>query len=279
MKCGKPIAKEGLQFGCGQCMPCRFNKARLWTARILLETCYHEENSFVTLTYSPEAAPQDGNVSVREVAGFLKRARAMVHPRRVRYFCVGEYGDTSWRPHYHCALFGLCDESVVEAAWARGHVDVGEITAESARYIAGYTVKRMTNGSDPRLGGRAPEFARMSLRPGIGAVSVDSIQDGVTTRAGARFVAGAGDVPGTVRFGQKTWPIGRYLKGRLRESLGMDQGCPDAVLAMARRAVRDAYVEAGMSSKAFVELVEGQRLQSVRGAEARASVQRTKRKV
>lgn len=277
MKCGKPFRKDGVEYGCGQCLPCRFNRRRQWTMRLVLESTQHEFSSFVTLTYDKEHVPHDGSVSVREMQLFLKRLRMRACGSAIRFFGVGEYGDQSWRPHYHLCLFGVSDRSAICDSWQRGYVDVGSLTFESAAYVAGYSVKRMTDARDERLGGRAPEFARMSLRPGIGAGAVGSISEGVTSRAGARFVAGVGDVPGVLRFGGKTWPIGRYLKEKLRESLGMDKGCPDAVLAMAARRVWDSYVESGLSSKAFVELEAGKRLQSVLRAEARAQIQRVKK--
>ena len=93
-------------YGCGQCLPCRINKKRVWTHRIMLESSLHTDNAFVTLTYSDENLPKDGSLVPRHVQLFLKKVRKEIEPARLRFFCVGEYGDRTQRPHYHVALFG-----------------------------------------------------------------------------------------------------------------------------------------------------------------------------
>ena len=49
--------KDAVPFGCGQCLPCRVNKRRLWTNRIMLESMCHDDNAFVTLTYNDDNIP------------------------------------------------------------------------------------------------------------------------------------------------------------------------------------------------------------------------------
>lgn len=225
MMCKKPYMIGVLPFGCGQCMPCRINRRRLWTARIVLETLKHPASCFITLTYAPENMPVDNSVSVREAQLFLKRLRKEIDPLRIRYFIVGEYGDRTYRPHYHAALFGLGPDSaaLIANAWKLGHVHVGEINNTTAAYVAGYVTKKMTNKLDPRLEGRSPEFARMSLRPGIGAHAMEDMAKYFETNQGALVLARLGDVPGVLRTGGKLLPLGRYLKGKLRDALGMPQ--------------------------------------------------------
>jgi len=107
MLCNKPYRKGNAEFGCGQCMPCRFNRRRLWTARLLLEATQHENKSFITLTYNDKNAPKDHSLDPSHYKNFIKRLRKAIYPKKIRYYLVGEYGDHTQRPHYHAALFGL----------------------------------------------------------------------------------------------------------------------------------------------------------------------------
>lgn len=237
----------------------------------MLESQLHAESRFVTLTYDEESYPRDGCVSVREVQLFLKRLRSNVDPHKIRYFVVGEYGDGTFRAHYHAALFGTGDEEAIRNAWRKGWVHIGVLSPASARYIADYTLKRMTNEKDPRLGGRTPEFARMSLRPGIGGYALGEVAKAVTSASGARYVASEGDVPKGVRVDGKVWPLGRYLTGRLREFSGMDKGMPAAAAAVVAERARDRIVEFGRDA------LEGKRKMDQRRAQGRVKLQRAKR--
>ena len=75
--------KEATPFGCGQCLPCRINAARVWTHRLLLEGAVNEESCFVTLTY--EDMPEDGDVSKVTLQKFIKRLRRN-HYEKIRMF-------------------------------------------------------------------------------------------------------------------------------------------------------------------------------------------------
>lgn len=211
--------------GCGQCFPCRFNRRRLWTHRMLLESLKHGDSSFVTLTYSEEKLPDDKSLNPKHAQDWLKRLRRNISPTSIRYFLVGEYGDRTQRPHYHAALFGIGvqQEALINETWGNGYTLTGDLTKDSAGYIAGYVTKKMTSKDDPRLNGRHPEFARMSLKPGIGATALQEIQDTLTTTHGCDHFAMEGDVPMALQTGKKKLPLGRYLRRKLREKMGFKQ--------------------------------------------------------
>lgn len=190
------------------------------------ESQLHTDNCFVTLTYSQENLPAAGTLVPVDLQLFLKRLRRVVEPRRFRYFAVGEYGDESGRPHYHAIIFGLgqFDAGTIDRAWGLGLTATFEFNEYTAQYTAGYTVKKLTRKDDPRLRGRHPEFARMSLRPGIGAGAMALLADQLHHSAGLDNVALTGDVPTHLKIGKKTVPIGRYLRQKLREEMGMPDG-------------------------------------------------------
>lgn len=161
----------------------------------------------------------------RDATLFIKRFREILRREfglSLRYFLVGEYGDESWRPHYHAALFGVGPEfsDVVHRCWGKGHIMLGDLTTHSAQYIAGYCTKKMTSKSDSRLAGRHPEFSRMSRNPGIGAIAAQDIADSLDNDYGHRFIHVTNDVPVSLHHGGKPLPLGRYMRRKIREAFG-----------------------------------------------------------
>ena len=182
---------------CGQCTGCRLEYSRQWAVRIMHEAQMHEENCFVTLTYADEHLPPGGSLDRRAFPLFMKRLRKANSGRRIRYYQCGEYGELGGRPHYHGCLFGIDfrDDRVhwrtsgrgdktfrsgsLEAAWPYGQSEIGELTFESAAYVARYVVKKVRGAKRGEAYKRIdsvtgelfelePEHATMSRRPGIG---------------------------------------------------------------------------------------------------------------
>jgi len=246
MLCKNPYVKRaGLAYGCGQCIPCRISRRRIWAHRIMLEATQHVHNTFTTLTYNDENLPRDGGVSPAHLRNFIKRLRIKLQPVPIRYYVVGEYGDATWRPHYHGALFGvpncihgqtrygpLYDRgcctvcNLVRDTWGMGNIYLGSLETASASYIASYVTKKLTNKGNALLKGRHPEFARMSLKPGIGA---DALHDVASVTL--QYLDGDVDVPTTLRHGPKLQPLGRYLTRKLRELNGKAPQAPAQTLA------------------------------------------------
>lgn len=237
MLCKRPYRQGVAEFGCGQCIPCRVKRRRLWTIRLLLEARVHLVPSwFVTLTYSEEHVPQNGSVDPKHLQDFLKRIRYYARVPRVRFYGVGEYGDLTLRPHYHVVLYGLpipmhnpdpsavC-QCIICKSWTFGVAHVGELTKESAAYTCKHFTKGrrvVRDGSVALPAGqkpRHPEFARMSRRPGIAADAVPVLSKALSGADGIRSIRSTGDVPTVVRHAKGLWPLGRYLRSKLRESL------------------------------------------------------------
>lgn len=217
-------------FPCGWCLPCRINKARTWQHRIILESKSHLQNVFVTLTYDDLYVPRNDNADLildkTDLQKFLKRLRRRKENERIRYFAVGEYGDESGRPHYHLCLFGCGpeDSESIIGSWSCkkspiGLVDIGEITPESARYIAGYTIKKLTRKNDERLNGKPPEFMVSSKKDGgIGHDEVIRIARQLKSNP----YLNTDNIINSFQIGGKTFPLGGYLTKKLFEELGWD---------------------------------------------------------
>lgn len=166
---------EKLKVPCGQCIGCRLDKSLHWATRCMHESKFHHENSFITLTYEDENLPADMSVSLRAFQLFMKRLRKQTK-KKLKVFHCGEYspprprhipGSTAHpdtvpdglRPHYHAIIFGFSfpdkklwsvrndipvyTSDFLADLWKEGFSTVGDVTFESAAYVARYTVKKL----------------------------------------------------------------------------------------------------------------------------------------
>lgn len=187
---GKPI-KPDVWLPCGMCIGCRAKRASDWSLRCMHEASLYEASCFVTLTYARDCLPPGGSLCHRDFQLFMKRLRKQYGS--VRFFMCGEYGERLARPHYHACLFGvdfrsdrqavgksasgyaMYDSPALDGLWTHGRTTVQDLTRETAGYCARYVMKKLMGESARRAhaeGGaserREPEYACMSLKPGIG---------------------------------------------------------------------------------------------------------------
>jgi len=186
------LIPEGvLPVPCGRCMNCRLKKARSWAVRIMHESQMWPDNCFVTLTYDEENIPPGGSLVKRDLQLFMKKLRRHFDGRTIRYYGVGEYGENLSRPHYHLILFNCFFEDqyvwthkdgyntyvsdTLMKLWPQGHSLIGDCNSDTAMYCAGYVTKKYIGSDiDSVYGGKLPEFALMSRRPGIGKLWFDN---------------------------------------------------------------------------------------------------------
>jgi len=164
-------AHSQLDLPCGQCIGCRLNHAEGWAVRMVHEAQLHEQNAFLTLTYSDENLPPNGSLNYEDVTLFIKRLRKVLQktPYKIKYYRVGEYGENFSRPHYHIILFGF-DFSprlryrgqenertvwrtkngnkyyispLLSQLWRLGHAEIGEVNYNTAMYVAKYVTKKV----------------------------------------------------------------------------------------------------------------------------------------
>lgn len=199
-------AKDGysdmpVKVPCGRCIGCRLEYSRQWAIRCVHEAQMHDQNCFLTLTYNDENLPTDRSVHKEHVQKFVRSLRKRGLQKKIRYFACGEYGELKQRPHYHLIIFGydfpdkmlwsmsngnaLYRSEFLESVWTKGFATIGDVTFESAAYVARYVTKKwkkdpretetevnMANAVIDKDTGEIheiePEFALMSRRPGIG---------------------------------------------------------------------------------------------------------------
>ena len=189
--------RRTLSLPCGQCVGCRLEKSRQWATRCIHEASLHQENAFVTLTYDDAHLPDNDSLFYPDFQKFMKRLRKHFNPKTVRFYMCGEYGENFSRPHYHACLFGLdfpdkihhsttsagCNiysSDLLDSLWGKGFTSIGDVTFESAAYVARYILKKIngeladahyekTNPDTGEVVRRVSEFTSMSLKPGVGA--------------------------------------------------------------------------------------------------------------
>lgn len=221
----------------------------------MLESIKHRHSAFITLTYANEFVPGSlCTLESREIHGmtlhprdaelWLKKVRISYQrtaSQKIRFFLCGEYGEENDRPHYHAILFGFeapdclsckwqlkrkdrykyCD-CTASKLWGMGNVYVGSVTPESMGYCCGYVTKKLAK-EIRKDKGQYPEYSRMSLRPGIGADAMSDLANILNSKVGADSIITAGDLPGMLRHGKRTLPLGRYLKKKMALQLGYDE--------------------------------------------------------
>lgn len=143
MQCLTPIyvSKVDMVVPCGRCSFCAATRRSDWATRLEYESKLHLDKKFITLTYAnPHLHWKHGNSQLHkpDVQRWFKRVRKAGY--KVRYFLVGEYGSTTFRPHYHVLLFGSVPEDFIRRSWKLGTVHIGTITQASINYCLGYIV-------------------------------------------------------------------------------------------------------------------------------------------
>lgn len=169
------------------------------------EAKMYEENAFVTLTYNDENLPKDGSLNMKHFQDFMKRLRQRLK-KPIRYFHCGEYGEKTGRPHYHACLFGvdfpdrklwrstggkkLFTSAKLEDVWSFGYCVIGQVTFDSANYVAGYVTKKLGdkatrvifNKEENKYYPVKSEYGTMSRNPGLGKSFLDTYKEDIYSR-------------------------------------------------------------------------------------------------
>lgn len=204
------VYRKFVEIPCGKCIGCRLEYSRQWANRCMLELQYHDSAYFVTLTYDEEHIPisyypdsetgealPSQTLCKTDFQLFMKRLRKKFG-ENIRFFAAGEYGSTTFRPHYHAIIFGLKLDDLVlykcqrgfnyynsqslQDIWSRnvgsnrsprydplGYAVVAPVTWETCAYTARYVMKKLKGPEADFYTDFAlePPFTLMSRNPGI----------------------------------------------------------------------------------------------------------------
>jgi hypothetical protein len=210
---------RSLSLPCGQCVGCRLERSRQWAVRCMHEASLYDNNCFLTLTYDDEHLPEDKSLRYEDFQLFMKRFRKRfkgIQPDKdgkypIRFYMAGEYGEKFRRPHFHACIFNfdfadkkyfkktpggsrIFTSAALSELWPFGYASIGNVTFESAAYVARYIMKKVNVSSatphhlrnhyvevdeDGVISELVPEFNKMSLKPGIGQGWFDKFKDEV----------------------------------------------------------------------------------------------------
>lgn len=187
------------------------------------EASLYPVNTFITLTYDDNNIPDGDSLDYRDVQLFLKKLRlwrsvydyrrtpttvtkgkkqftiwksTQLEWSKIRFFCAGEYGGETKRPHYHLIIFNFdfidkelwkkskrgfpqWRSALLEQLWTKGNSSISECTFETASYAAQYCTNKLGLKKDSwdydvldietgTTYKREAEFVHMSTKPGIG---------------------------------------------------------------------------------------------------------------
>ncbi len=206
------IKQKGRQIpvGCGRCPKCKKRRINQWVFRLQEEERHCLSSYFVTLTYKNSTLPKTLNklptLKHKDFQNFMKKLRRLepilyykakvlkkyethtnikwVNKYPIRYYMSGEYGDKSFRPHYHAIIFQVNEIENIAKSWSRvnhkgendviGEIHIGEVNAKTIAYTAKY-IDKPNRIPYHETDDRKPEYSAMSK--GLGQTYVERMGD------------------------------------------------------------------------------------------------------
>lgn len=138
---------------CGKCPECKREKRIEIIKRIKAEYKKNPNCYFITLTYDNDHLK---SLNKKDIQDFIKRLRKK---QKLRYFYVGELGETTARPHYHAIIWADLPEDIeecerptkrgnkqytskqIQAIWKNGLITISKMELPLIGYITKYMLK------------------------------------------------------------------------------------------------------------------------------------------
>lgn len=200
---------DSILIPCGRCLGCRLEYSRSWADRMMLELETAGSAVFITLTYDQDHVPvamcgEDDlplfyTLWKPDVQNFMKRLRRHFEQKKLRFYLSGEYGENTFRPHYHAIVFGLSLDDFqdkvlkgknelgqfyfiseeLQGIWQNGFVLLCDVSWNTCAYVSRYVTKKVNGVDGKSLAylNALPEFSLMSRKPGIGRQYLDEHPD------------------------------------------------------------------------------------------------------
>ena len=148
-------SKNIVEIKCGKCLECKKQKMYEMQTRLKEELKINKEAYFLTLTYDDEHKKQ---LNIRDMQLFFKRYRKK---QSLKYFYVGELGETTQRPHYHAIIFAPLPNDLKESktetkkghkqfesqeitkTWGNGLIKISKMEKPLIGYITKYMLKNV----------------------------------------------------------------------------------------------------------------------------------------
>lgn len=204
MKCISPITlrqKNSItHVPCGKCNPCLSARRADWSFRIYQESQQCNSAYFLTATYNEKHQPmvsiesdldipheeqiKVGTLDKSDLQLFIKQLRNSnerdpSNPEfaKIKYYAVGEYGGTTWRPHYHAIIFNLKPSTLTKLPklWNKGYITAGTVEPASIHYVTKYVL----SSEDKTIYAKAgvlPPFALISQGMGKSYLSTNGFE-------------------------------------------------------------------------------------------------------
>lgn len=154
-----PKTGQKIAVPCGRCYACQQTRRSAWMFRNSVELQNSACAYFVTLTYNDEnlkLLPKHLTTGIHmpiksHYQRFLKRLRKRLPTYNIRYFLCHEYGEQSFRPHYHMILYFNKDISLndlrdlLRKIWYYGNLSIDYVNDARIHYMSKYICKQFRN--------------------------------------------------------------------------------------------------------------------------------------
>lgn len=184
---------------CGKCEPCLNRRISSWAFRLSQQNKISNNAHFITFTYAHPPLSNNAlpTLKKRDFQNFLKRLRKILptepyikkngktgHRTTLKYYCCGEYGTRTQRPHYHAIMFNIPINILPELTnlWGHGHIQIDPCNMATISYTIGYLKKPFTRLKSTTINNltihddRERHFSNMSKNLGINYINRQTIK-------------------------------------------------------------------------------------------------------